>query len=97
MFRKDLPTDGDFTVKEMYEGFAIDLIHAIASMCKFRYEIEVTNIEYGKEDSITKQWTGIIGKIINKEVDFAIGDITITHARKTAIDFSPPFRTIGEY
>lgn len=96
MFRGDLPTDGDLTVEQMYEGFGIDLIQAIATMCKFRYEIEVTKIEYGKEDPITKQWTGVMGKIINKEVDFAIGDITITHARKTAIDFSPPFRTIGD-
>lgn len=74
----------------------MDLIAAIAEKCKFRYEIEVTEIEYGKENAVSKQWSGIVGEIVNKRVDFAIGDITITHSRKTAIDFSTPFMTLGK-
>lgn len=74
----------------------MDLIQHIAARCKFRYEIEVTDKEYGKEDPVTKQWTGVVGDIVDKKVDFAIGDITITYARKTAIDFSTPFMTLGK-
>lgn len=74
----------------------MDLIQHIAIMCKFRYEVEVTGKAYGQEDAVTKQWSGVVGDIIDKKIDFAIGDITITYARKTAIDFSTPFMTLGQ-
>lgn len=41
-------------------------------------------------------FTGIVGEIVNKRADLAMGDITITHARKTAMDFSTPFMTLGD-
>lgn len=31
-----------------------------------------------------------------QRADLAMGDITITHARKTAMDFSTPFMTLGK-
>lgn len=78
----------------MYEGFSKDLIDEISKKCGFNYKIK-TSKEYGKEDPETKQWNGIIGEIVNKHSDLAIGDITITRARRTAIDFSTPFMTLG--
>lgn len=39
---------------------------------------------------------GIVGEIVSKQADLAMGDITITHARKTAMDFSTPFMTLGK-
>lgn len=112
------------STKDLYEGFAMDLIEQISIKGKFRYDIIVTDIEYGKEDPVTKEWSGIVGNIVSKvlkkikknsksnsitilfkiqlirhrslqKADLAIGDITITHARKTAIDFSTPFMTLG--
>lgn len=103
------------TENDLYEGFAKDLIEHISIRCKFKYEISVKDIESGKEDPITGQWSGIVGDIVNKvsflcveiidqkfngifscqKADLAIGDITITHSRKTAIDFSTPFMTLG--
>lgn len=50
----------------MYEGFATDLIREISRKCKFRYEIDVVDMENGKEDAATGQWSGIIGEIVNK-------------------------------
>lgn len=78
----------------MYEGFSKDLIDEIAKICGFKYQIK-TSKEYGKEDPETGQWNGIIGEIVNKRSDLAIGDITITRARRTAIEFSTPFMTLG--
>lgn len=86
---------GDNTTQnDMYEGFAKDLIDAIAGKCGFKYKI-TTSKEYGKENPITKQWNGIVGEIVDKRSDLAIGDITITRARRTAIEFSTPFMTLG--
>lgn len=82
---------------DRFEGFSLDLIQHIADHCKFRYEVEVTEKTYGQEDPITKQWSGLVGDIVDKKVDFFVGDITITYARKTAIDFSTPFMTLGKF
>lgn len=53
----------------MYEGFAMDLIKHIAIQCKFRYEVSVREIENGKQDTATGQWTGIVKEIIDKVLD----------------------------
>lgn len=79
----------------MYEGFSKDLIDAIAKICNFKYKI-TTSKEYGIEDPMTKQWNGIVGEIVNKRSDLAIGDITITKARRTAIEFSAPVMSLGQ-
>lgn len=52
----------------MYEGFSKDLMDRIAFFCKFKYEI-IASHEYGKEDPVTKQWSGIVGEIVNKVSD----------------------------
>lgn len=49
----------------MYEGFSKDLMDRIAFYCKFKYEI-IIGKESGKEDPVTKQWSGMIGEIVNK-------------------------------
>lgn len=88
---------GDTTTQnDMYEGFSKDLMDEIARICGFRYNI-TTSKEYGKENPETKQWNGIVGEIVNKRSDLAIGDITITQSRRTAIEFSTPFMTLGQY
>lgn len=78
----------------MYEGFGKDLMDEIAKICGFKYKIK-TSKEYGKENPETKQWNGIVGEIVNKRSDLAVGDITITQARRSAIEFSTPFMTLG--
>ncbi|XP_031639839.1 glutamate receptor ionotropic, kainate 2-like, partial [Contarinia nasturtii] len=80
---------------DLYEGFAMDLIKNLAIECKFRYRVSVREIENGKIDENTGQWTGIVKEIIDKRADLAIGDITVTQARKSVLDFSTPFMTLG--
>lgn len=53
------------TDNDRYEGFGKDLVDAIAAKCGFKYTI-TTEIKYGNEDRVTKQWDGIIGEIVNK-------------------------------
>lgn len=92
-------TIGDpFDIKK-YEGFSKDLFEKIAEICKFEYETIVyeNTYPYGKENIKTKEWNGIVGEIVKKNADFAIGDITITQSRKSAIDFSISFQTLGNH
>ncbi|XP_055299835.1 glutamate receptor ionotropic, kainate 2-like, partial [Sitodiplosis mosellana] len=91
----DVVIGQNMTDNDLYEGFATELIKAIAVKCGFSYEIKVVDMENGKEDPTTGQWSGIIGEIVNKRADLAIGDITVTHSRKTVMDFSTPFMTLG--
>ncbi|XP_015112728.1 glutamate receptor ionotropic, kainate 2 [Diachasma alloeum] len=79
-----------------YEGYAIDLIDELSQLLKFKYQFElVPDNEYGKEDPDTRQWNGLIGRLLRREADLAICDLTITKARETAVDFTMPFMDLG--
>ncbi|KAL7742445.1 hypothetical protein ACLKA6_019075 [Drosophila palustris] len=86
----------NLTGNAMYEGYAVDLIDAIAQEVGFDYVfVPVADQEYGKQDKDTKQWNGIIGEIINNDAHMGICDLTITQARRTAVDFTVPFMQLG--
>lgn len=68
--RQDVVIAQNTTEIDLYEGFAIDLIEYIAQRCKFKYQISVKDIENGKEDPQTGQWSGIVGEIVNKVKKF---------------------------
>lgn len=53
------------TENDKYEGFAVDLIAAIAKISGFKYEITTGKVT-GKENIITKEWDGIVGKLVRK-------------------------------
>lgn len=84
---------------EKYEGFSLDLFKAIAKKAKMnnvKYKVLEKTYKYGDYNKDTKEWDGLINDIIKHEADFAIGDITITQLRKTAVDFSISFETLGK-
>lgn len=66
--RKHLVPTADMSIKDLYEGFSMDLIDNVANMLKFKYKVTVVDatVEYGKENAKTKKWSGIIGKIVSK-------------------------------
>jgi len=56
----------NLTGNALYQGYAVDLIGAIAEQVGFEYVfVPVADQQYGKQDKDTKQWNGIIGEIIN--------------------------------
>nr|XP_016926510.1 glutamate receptor ionotropic, kainate 2 [Drosophila suzukii] len=86
----------NLTGNALYQGYAVDLIGAIAEQVGFEYVfVPVADQQYGKQDKDTKQWNGIIGEIINNDAHMGICDLTITQARKTAVDFTVPFMQLG--
>lgn len=79
-----------------YEGYVVDLINRIQSNLKFKYELEVVpDSQYGKLDAVTKKWDGLVKHLLDRKADLAVADLTITYERKTAVDFTMPFMSLG--
>ena len=49
----------------------------------------------GDRGDITKEWTGLIRELIDKNGDMVLGAITITTEREEVVDFSQPFLYLG--
>ncbi|XP_037961199.1 glutamate receptor ionotropic, kainate 2 [Teleopsis dalmanni] len=79
-----------------YEGYSMDLIDAIAKLLKFKYEFHLTpDKKYGSLNKQTKQWDGLVKQLLDGNADLGICDLTMTSSRRMAVDFTPPFMTLG--
>lgn len=88
--------EGEYlTGNNRFEGFCVDLIHEICNRlhCKYEYRL-VGDESYGKRHE-NGTWSGMIGEVINREVDLAIADLTITLEREEVVDFTMPFMNLG--
>ncbi|GIY31921.1 glutamate receptor ionotropic, kainate 3 [Caerostris extrusa] len=54
----------------------------------------ISDRNYGKKHE-NGTWVGMIGAVINREVDLAIADLTITLEREEVVDFTMPFMNLG--
>lgn len=83
------------TGNEMFEGFCIDLLQAIAEQLEFQYELYlVPDAKFGAEDSDGK-WNGLVRELVDKKADLALAPMTINYARESVIDFTKPFMNLG--
>ncbi|XP_075975521.1 glutamate receptor ionotropic, kainate 2-like [Anticarsia gemmatalis] len=101
-FIEKKPIDGEEVDPDnKWEGFSVDLVKAIFDILKqenynYTYEfVDAKNKTYGKFDTKTKKWNGLIGDLLDKKADLAVCDLTITEERKKVVDFSVPFMTLG--
>ncbi|XP_017773931.1 PREDICTED: glutamate receptor ionotropic, kainate 2-like [Nicrophorus vespilloides] len=79
-----------------FEGYSLDLIDAVAKELNFTYKFVLTSDgAYGSYDKKTKTWNGLIKDLLERKAHLAICDLTITHQRREAVDFSLPFMTLG--
>lgn len=79
-----------------YEGYCVDLINRIAQNLKFKYELEViADGQYGSLKPETGKWNGLVKHLLDRKADLAVADLTITYERKTAVDFTMPFMSLG--
>ncbi|XP_074662536.1 glutamate receptor ionotropic, kainate 2-like [Tubulanus polymorphus] len=79
-----------------YEGFCIDLLHEVAGIVGFNYEIRlVADEKYGAQDSETKEWNGMVRELIDKKADLAVASLTISYIREQVVDFTKPFMNLG--
>nr|AVH87305.1 ionotropic receptor 17 [Holotrichia parallela] len=92
------PTDGNEVSQgnDAFEGYSIDVIDNIAKIANFSYTFFITeNNELGSYNKEKKAWNGLIRDILNRKAHLGICDLTITEERRSAVDFSLPFMTLG--
>ncbi|XP_051790365.1 glutamate receptor ionotropic, NMDA 2B-like [Erpetoichthys calabaricus] len=76
------------------KGFCIDILKKIAKQVKFTYDLYlVTNGKHGKK--INGTWNGMVGEVVFKRAQMAVGSLTINEERSEVIDFSVPFIETG--
>ncbi|KAF2905279.1 hypothetical protein ILUMI_00899 [Ignelater luminosus] len=81
---------------DQYEGFAIDIIHELSKLEGFNYTFIVrADKKNGDYNETTKEWSGMIGDVINRVADLAITDLTITRKRQRGVDFTSSFMDLG--
>uniref|UniRef100_T1H2M0 Ionotropic glutamate receptor L-glutamate and glycine-binding domain-containing protein n=1 Tax=Megaselia scalaris TaxID=36166 RepID=T1H2M0_MEGSC len=90
------PEGTTYEGNERYEGYSMDLIDAIAKQLGFKYVFKMARDgKYGGWDAEKKSWNGLIKELLDGEADLGICDLTMTSARRKAVDFTPPFMTLG--
>uniref|UniRef100_A0A3B4U3P7 Glutamate receptor ionotropic, NMDA 2C n=1 Tax=Seriola dumerili TaxID=41447 RepID=A0A3B4U3P7_SERDU len=81
-------------MKQCCKGFCIDILKRLARIVGFTYDLYlVTNGKHGKK--IDGVWNGMIGEVVYKRADMAIGSLTINEERSEVVDFSVPFVETG--
>ncbi|XP_055588380.1 glutamate receptor ionotropic, kainate 2-like [Uranotaenia lowii] len=79
-----------------FEGYSLELIDGISKILGFQYRMElVPDNRYGSYNKVTKKWDGLVKHLLDRKADIAICDLTITYERRTAVDFTMPFMTLG--
>ncbi|XP_035287225.1 glutamate receptor ionotropic, NMDA 2D-like [Anguilla anguilla] len=87
-------SEGVVPMKQCCKGFCIDVLKRLAKIVGFTYDLYlVTNGKHGK--NIDGEWNGMVGEVVYKRADMAIGSLTINEERSEVVDFSVPFVETG--
>ncbi|XP_058984553.1 glutamate [NMDA] receptor subunit 1 [Musca domestica] len=89
-------------------GYCIDLLKALSQRINFTYELGLSpDGQFGHyilKNSTTgtlpssppkKEWTGLIGELVNERADMIVAPLTINPERAEYIEFSKPFKYQG--
>ncbi|KAJ2951073.1 hypothetical protein O0L34_g5453 [Tuta absoluta] len=93
-----IPEEGqELTGNDRYEGYSKDLIHEVLKVTLgLTYELVIVpGNGYGSFNKETKKWDGLVGYLLERKADLAICDLTITYERRSYVDFTTPFMTLG--
>ncbi|KTG45148.1 hypothetical protein cypCar_00029485 [Cyprinus carpio] len=75
--------EGVAPMKQCCKGFCIDILKRLAKIVGFTYDLYlVTNGKHGKK--IDGVWNGMVGEVVYKRADMAIGSLTIN---QRSVDF----------
>ena len=58
---------------------------------EFDYDLFIGNFPAGTTKRGTNKWIGLVGAVLNQQVDLAIGSISITNERSRAVRFTIPY------
>ncbi|XP_076446405.1 glutamate receptor 4-like [Babylonia areolata] len=74
-----------------WKGFCIDMLEELSLRMGFKYVIKrsVDNLWGGTNADGT--WNGLVGMAARREIDMAVGPISVTADRESVVDFTKPF------
>ncbi|XP_060562525.1 glutamate receptor 1-like isoform X3 [Ruditapes philippinarum] len=78
---------------DRFEGFAVDLIHEVATMLKFDYEIYLVHDGNFGSKMPDGSWNGMIGELLQGNATMSVAPLSINSEREAAVDFTKPFMT----
>ena len=70
MLKKPTYLKQTYTGNDQYEGYCIDLLEKIASICNFTYEIKLVDDGFHGTVTSSGRWSGIVGELIDKVLQF---------------------------
>lgn len=74
-------------------GYCVDMVEQLSQKMHFDYELILPtdgSNSYGKKDE-NGQWNGVVGDLVNGEIDIAVAGMTMTSEREEVIDFVAPY------
>ncbi|XP_048260195.1 glutamate [NMDA] receptor subunit 1 isoform X1 [Bombus terrestris] len=93
-----------FTATKTYccKGYCMDLLKELSKTINFTYSLALSpDGQFGsyviKYNSVggKKEWTGLIGELVNERADMIVAPLTINPERAEFIEFSKPFKYQG--
>ncbi|XP_076674590.1 glutamate ionotropic receptor NMDA type subunit 1 isoform X2 [Andrena cerasifolii] len=95
-------TDHESTRIFCCKGYCIDLLKELSKTINFTYSLALSpDGQFGnyviKNSSVggKKEWTGLIGELVNERADMIVAPLTINPERAEFIEFSKPFKYQG--
>lgn len=79
--------------KYVLQGYCIEMIEELAKRMYFDYEIVLptdNSEDYGSKMP-DGAWSGVIGDLVNGEIDIAVAGMTMTSEREEVVDFVAPY------
>eukprot|EP00794_Sanderia_malayensis_P008975 gene8975-9933_t len=77
---------------DKFSGFCKDILDKLSKDLDFKYDLYlVPDGKYGTGKANHTLWNGMVGELIKKEADIAIGSLTISSSRESVVDFSKSF------
>ncbi|OAD60183.1 Glutamate [NMDA] receptor subunit 1 [Eufriesea mexicana] len=94
-------TDHETTKTFCCKGYCMDLLKELSKTINFTYSLSLSpDGQFGSyvvKDSSggKKEWTGLIGELVNERADMIVAPLTINPERAEFIEFSKPFKYQG--
>ena len=79
--------------RPMLEGYCVDFVEELSKRMFFDYELILptdNSEDYGHRTT-DGSWSGIIGDLVNGEIDIAVAGMTMTSEREEVVDFVAPY------
>lgn len=72
------------------DGFFGVVLEELSRLINFTIEFDSIEPSYGNYNTSTRRWSGVIGRLVDRQIDIGIGEMTLTRQRAQVVDFTVP-------